>query len=780
MTVVICFLRLDSAGFSSEPIFIEPRQKRTPVDTHTHEKVSCVRFDSRQFGMVVSASQLPSLKHCTKYPPEHIFDVSILVRPASTKSSAATNPRPAVPGGVPSTDANQLQHQTTPSEEGKTSAATRPPEPITSPTASSAPGATKKSSILPVELLSIPSLFVPTNVTSDWSPEQFVWQELYTFRIDPAQVRPFAVKFVEEERGRSRAMSQQRKAQRRLDRAIAAGLVPAGTTLSSVSGGKHRGNSKATATIPIAVVPVAATDSLPISMSAEVVTAHEAAVGAESGPSVLPPAESPNVSPSLSNKRKRHSRTEGQPRRGNRTQRGPSGTSHPPGPGYQALPQQSEDIGSSAAAHETTAAAAAATTAVAGKDGMEMVPLSLHKHHPQQGTSRQVMPISGVPPTMSIFSYPAKLFPVLPLLLQYQKVDVSETVYTVMDVYGQRHRMATLPLVKDIQVQEENRWIEPAVPPPVVVTPPTEKKAPAKRHSKSEASSSSRGHHHHHHSANSGSSSGKKATTSSGGASGSKGRRFSKLRAAFDDFNSDEDSSSSDSDIDENEVDDGQRPVRTKANEKRTTRRPSRSGAVIPPTEPSETNLVEDLETEEAETQTTKIEASTITAATVAAATTTLNAKPQSSKDGTEPLRSRKKSKRLRMSKSSVATSDSSLMSWSSSSDSSSDSSRGERDREHDQDHDSDMDKAADKEDISPESRKAAASENKDDEEQQCIVCLSDTREVILFPCRHLNTCLPCAKMLIASRNQCPICRSTAEAIIHIVAFHEASSDDKA
>eukprot|EP01033_Poteriospumella_lacustris_P006906 gene6905-4975_t len=393
---------------------------------------------------------------------------------------------------------------------------------------------------------------------------------------------------------------------------------------------------------------------------------------------------------------------------------------------------------------------------------MEMVPVSLHKHHPQQGTSRQVMPISGVPPAMSIFSYPAKLFPVLPLLLQNQKVDVSETVYTVMDVYGQRHRMATLPLIKDIQVQEENRWIEPAAPPPdagaavaAVAAPPAdakrhadqaaEKKAPAKRHSKSEA----------------------------------------KLRAAFDDFNSDDDSSSSDSDADVNGVDVDARPVRTKTNEKRT-KRPSKTGAaVLPAAEPSQTNIVEDLEADEAETQIVEASMTTVAAAAAAvaasaeAAAKASNAEPPSQKDGAEPLRSsRKKSKRLRMSKSSVATSDSSLISWSSSSDSSSESSRGERDREHD--HDSDMDKASDKEDVSPESHTTAALESKDDEEQQCIVCLSDTREVILFPCRHLNTCLPCAKMLIASRNQCPICRSTAEAIIHIVAFHEASPDEKA
>lgn len=403
---------------------------------------------------------------------------------------------------------------------------------------------------------------------------------------------------------------------------------------------------------------------------------------------------------------------------------------------------------------------------------MEMVPLALHKHHPQQGTSRQVMPISGAPPTMSIFSYPAKLFPVLPLLLQNQKVDVSETVYTVMDVYGQRHRMATLPLIKELQVQEENRWIEP--PPPVVASAANDakrpadqaaadKKAPAKRHSKSEATSS-RGNVN---------SSSKKTASSS--ASGPKGRRFSKLRAAFDDFHSDDDSSSSDSDVDVNDIDDDQRPVRNKTNEKRS-KRPSKPTAV-PLTESNDTNIVEDLETDEALMTTA---AAAVEASTAAEAS---KAEPSSRKDNSE-RRSRKKSKRMRMSKSSFATSESSLISWSSSSESesSSASSREDRDRDRDRDpdHDSDMDKAADKEDIAPDSRKAAAHESKDDEDQQCIVCLSDTREVILFPCRHLNTCLPCAKMLIASRNQCPVCRSTAEAIIHVVAFHEASPDDNA
>ena len=49
-----------------------------------------------------------------------------------------------------------------------------------------------------------------------------------------------------------------------------------------------------------------------------------------------------------------------------------------------------------------------------------------------------------------------------------------------------------------------------------------------------------------------------------------------------------------------------------------------------------------------------------------------------------------------------------------------------------------------------------------DDNEKECIICLSDKRDTIILPCRHMCLCVNCA---IAIQNQtsrtCPVCRDS-------------------
>ncbi|KAI8323467.1 hypothetical protein GQ54DRAFT_338704 [Martensiomyces pterosporus] len=52
----------------------------------------------------------------------------------------------------------------------------------------------------------------------------------------------------------------------------------------------------------------------------------------------------------------------------------------------------------------------------------------------------------------------------------------------------------------------------------------------------------------------------------------------------------------------------------------------------------------------------------------------------------------------------------------------------------------------------------------------QCAICLSDERDTVLLPCRHLCMCRECANTYRQQSNKCPICRTVVETILHIQA----------
>jgi hypothetical protein len=59
-------------------------------------------------------------------------------------------------------------------------------------------------------------------------------------------------------------------------------------------------------------------------------------------------------------------------------------------------------------------------------------------------------------------------------------------------------------------------------------------------------------------------------------------------------------------------------------------------------------------------------------------------------------------------------------------------------------------------------------------EGQLCVACLSEPRDTLLAPCRHVCLCASCAQQLVrvaASRNEvlrCPLCRSAATSLVPI------------
>jgi len=42
---------------------------------------------------------------------------------------------------------------------------------------------------------------------------------------------------------------------------------------------------------------------------------------------------------------------------------------------------------------------------------------------------------------------------------------------------------------------------------------------------------------------------------------------------------------------------------------------------------------------------------------------------------------------------------------------------------------------------------------------RECVVCLSQRRDTLFLPCRHMCLCLPCAESLCQQSDKCPICR---------------------
>jgi hypothetical protein len=54
------------------------------------------------------------------------------------------------------------------------------------------------------------------------------------------------------------------------------------------------------------------------------------------------------------------------------------------------------------------------------------------------------------------------------------------------------------------------------------------------------------------------------------------------------------------------------------------------------------------------------------------------------------------------------------------------------------------------------------------EENHQCVICISEERNIVLLPCRHLCLCVGCATILRQQSNKCPMCRGTVDSIVEI------------
>ncbi|XP_067089711.1 E3 ubiquitin-protein ligase MGRN1b isoform X2 [Osmerus mordax] len=67
---------------------------------------------------------------------------------------------------------------------------------------------------------------------------------------------------------------------------------------------------------------------------------------------------------------------------------------------------------------------------------------------------------------------------------------------------------------------------------------------------------------------------------------------------------------------------------------------------------------------------------------------------------------------------------------------------------------------------------KPSEDENSDNS-NECVVCLSDLRDTLILPCRHLCLCNSCADTLRYQANNCPICRLPFRALLQIRAVRK-------
>ncbi|XP_061386676.1 E3 ubiquitin ligase Rnf157 [Musca vetustissima] len=68
---------------------------------------------------------------------------------------------------------------------------------------------------------------------------------------------------------------------------------------------------------------------------------------------------------------------------------------------------------------------------------------------------------------------------------------------------------------------------------------------------------------------------------------------------------------------------------------------------------------------------------------------------------------------------------------------------------------------------------KSSIDEDLDDHGSECVICMSETRDTLILPCRHLCLCYSCADSLRYQANCCPICRAPFRALLQIRAVQK-------
>mmetsp|Transcript_9487 Transcript_9487/g.14286 ORF Transcript_9487/g.14286 Transcript_9487/m.14286 type:complete len:451 (-) Transcript_9487:279-1631(-) len=76
-----------------------------------------------------------------------------------------------------------------------------------------------------------------------------------------------------------------------------------------------------------------------------------------------------------------------------------------------------------------------------------------------------------------------------------------------------------------------------------------------------------------------------------------------------------------------------------------------------------------------------------------------------------------------------------------------------------------------------PEERDTAV--EVDTDAPECVICMTDPKEVAVYPCRHMCMCLTCAEALPSQGNKCPMCRRSATMLLRLQAWGGPSSTSR-
>ncbi|XP_059610999.1 probable E3 ubiquitin-protein ligase MGRN1 isoform X2 [Phlebotomus argentipes] len=69
-----------------------------------------------------------------------------------------------------------------------------------------------------------------------------------------------------------------------------------------------------------------------------------------------------------------------------------------------------------------------------------------------------------------------------------------------------------------------------------------------------------------------------------------------------------------------------------------------------------------------------------------------------------------------------------------------------------------------------------SSSDDENEGNSECVICMSDGRDTLILPCRHLCLCNSCADSLRYQANNCPICRAPFKALLQIRAVQKNST----
>ena len=53
-----------------------------------------------------------------------------------------------------------------------------------------------------------------------------------------------------------------------------------------------------------------------------------------------------------------------------------------------------------------------------------------------------------------------------------------------------------------------------------------------------------------------------------------------------------------------------------------------------------------------------------------------------------------------------------------------------------------------------------------DNQEAECLICLTENKDTLIMPCAHLCVCENCGKELVKAKHTCPICRGNISSLI--------------